>query len=84
MSQDIQRIEAALEIAGDGHNLAVDADGRFALGQAIEYGQAMKPFALRWYEEAGDPLDYDLNSQLAKVYRGPIAAGENLFSRQDV
>jgi L-alanine-DL-glutamate epimerase-like enolase superfamily enzyme len=45
MSQGIQRIEAALEIAGDGQNLAVDADGRFALGQAIEYGQAMEPFA---------------------------------------
>ena len=84
MSEDIQRIEAALEIAGAGHNLAVDANGRFDLVQAIEYGQAMEPYALRWYEEAGDPLDYDLNSQLANVYKGPLATGENLFSRQDV
>lgn len=84
MSEDLRRIEAALAIAGEGHNLAVDANGRFDLAQAIEYGQAMESYSLRWYEEAGDPLDYDLNSQLAKVYSGPLATGENLFSRQDV
>ena len=84
MAQDIQRIESALSIAGAGTNLAVDANGRFALDQAIEYGQVMEPYALRWYEEAGDPLDYDLNRQLADVYKGPLATGENLFSRQDV
>jgi len=43
MAQDIQRIESALSIAGAGTNLAVDANGRFALDQAIEYGQAMEP-----------------------------------------
>ena len=84
LSEDIRRIEAALEIAGEGHNLAVDANGRFDLIQATAYGQAMAPYKLRWYEEAGDPLDYDLNSQLASVYSGPLATGENLFSRQDV
>jgi len=84
MAEDIQRIESALSIAGAGTNLAVDANGRFGLDQAIEYGQAMQPYALRWYEEAGDPLDYDLNRQLADAYTGPLATGENLFSRQDV
>lgn len=84
MSEDLRRIEAALAIAGEGQNLAVDANGRFDLAQAIEYGKAMESYSLRWYEEAGDPLDYDLNSQLAKVYSGPLATGENLFSRQDV
>jgi L-alanine-DL-glutamate epimerase-like enolase superfamily enzyme len=84
MAEDIQRIESALSIAGAGTNLAVDANGRFGLDQAIAYGQAMQPYALRWYEEAGDPLDYDLNRQLADAYTGPLATGENLFSRQDV
>ncbi len=84
LDQDLQRIESALVIAGAGENLAVDANGRFTLDQAIEYGQAMAPFGLRWYEEAGDPLDYDLNRQLVEAYKGPLATGENLFSRQDV
>lgn len=84
MDQDLKRIESALEIAGAGENLAVDANGRFTLEQAIAYGQAMTPYALRWYEEPGDPLDYHLNRQLADAYEGPLATGENLFSRQDV
>lgn len=84
LNQDLQRIESALVIAGAGENLAVDANGRFTLDQAIEYGQAMASFGLRWYEEAGDPLDYDLNRQLVEAYKGPLATGENLFSRQDV
>jgi L-alanine-DL-glutamate epimerase-like enolase superfamily enzyme len=38
---------------------------------------------LFWYEEAGDPLDYALQSELSKRYPLPMATGENLFSHQD-
>jgi D(-)-tartrate dehydratase len=34
-------------------------------------------------DEAGDPLDYDLQAKLAPHYPGPMATGENLFSVQD-
>ena len=84
MKQDLLRIEAALDIAGEGINLAVDANGRFDLKQAVEYGKAMQPFKLRWYEEPGDPLDFDLNRRLALEYDAALATGENLFSQQDV
>jgi L-alanine-DL-glutamate epimerase-like enolase superfamily enzyme len=80
---DLQRIEAALEIAGDGARLAVDANGRFDLAEAIRYGGAMQFLGLRWFEEAGDPLDYALSRALAEVYDGPLATGENLFSAAD-
>ena len=82
LGEDIARIEAALEIVGEG-NLAVDANGRFDLETAIAYGEAMKPYNLFWYEEAGDPLDYALQAELANHYDRPMATGENLFSRQD-
>ena len=36
-----------------------------------------------WYEEAGDPLDYALQAELANHYDGPMATGENLFSTLD-
>lgn len=84
MAQDMRRIEVALAVAGEGSNLAVDANGRFDLKQAVEYGHAMTAFGLRWYEEAGDPLDFDLNRHLAMQYPGALATGENLFSLQDV
>ena len=84
LAEDMQRIERALTIAGAGQKLAVDANGRFSLDQAIAYGEAMQGYDLLWYEEAGDPLDFELNALLAKEYKGALATGENLFSRQDV
>lgn len=84
LNTDLRRIDAALEVAGDGARLAVDANGRFDLSQALAYGRALQPYGLMWFEEAGDPLDYELNSRLAEVYSGPIATGENLFSSMDV
>jgi L-alanine-DL-glutamate epimerase-like enolase superfamily enzyme len=84
LAEDMARIERALTIAGTGKKLAVDANGRFSLGQAIAYGEAMQGYDLLWYEEAGDPLDFELNALLAKEYKGALATGENLFSRQDV
>lgn len=84
LDADRRRIESALKIAGSGSNLAVDANGRFTLQQALDYGKALEPYQLLWFEEAGDPLDYELNSALAASYRGALATGENLFSRQDV
>jgi len=83
LDDDIRRIEAALEVVGDGRNLAVDVNGRFDLDTAIQYADALKPYNLFWYEEVGDPLDYALNAEIAKHYPLPMATGENLFSHQD-
>ena len=83
LADDLRRIEAVLAVAGAGSNLAVDANGRFDRAQALEYGRALAPYGLRWYEEAGDPLDFALQADLAAVYDPPLATGENLFSHQD-
>lgn len=81
---DIRRIEAVLEIVGTGDNLAVDANGRYDLETAIAFGNAAAPYKLCWFEEPGDPLDFELNAELSKHYDLPIATAENLFSAQDV
>jgi L-alanine-DL-glutamate epimerase-like enolase superfamily enzyme len=83
LAEDLKRIDAALEVVGEPKNLAVDANGRFDLDTAIEYAKALNPLGLFWYEEAGDPLDYQLQSVLAGYYDGTMATGENLFSHQD-
>ena len=83
LEDDLRRIEAVLDVVGSGEHLAVDANGRFDLATAITYGEALSPYGLRWYEEAGDPLDYALQAELAHHYDGPMATGENLFSMQD-
>ncbi|MEN9774047.1 MAG: hypothetical protein RL322_1117 [Pseudomonadota bacterium] len=83
LSEDCERIEAVLQMLGPGQSLAVDANGRFDLQTAIDYGRALAQYPLFWYEEAGDPLDYELQARLGEVYPGSMATGENLFSMQD-
>lgn len=84
LTDDVKRIEAAADELGSAANLAVDANGRFTLEQAIAFGKAIEPLKLAWFEEPGDPLDYHLNSELIQNYSGAIATGENLFSHQDM
>ena len=83
LAADIQRIEAVLKMLKRPDQLAVDANGRFNLAQAIEYARELEPYRLLWYEEPGDPLDYALQAELSKFYSAPMATGENLFSLQD-
>ena len=83
LAEDCRRIEAVLKLLGPGQRLAVDANGRFDLQMAIAYAKALSQYDLFWFEEAGDPLDYDLQAELANHYAGPMATGENLFSMQD-
>lgn len=91
LKEDIARIEAVCALLAEtdpgtdpGSRLAVDANGRFDLQTAIAYANAMRSMGLFWYEEAGDPLDYALQSMLSEFYPHPMATGENLFSYQDV
>jgi D(-)-tartrate dehydratase len=83
ISEDRQRIAAVFNEIGSDAQLAVDANGRFNLETAIEYAKMLREFPLFWYEEAGDPLDFALQSALAEFYPAAMATGENIFSHQD-
>ena len=83
IDEDQRRIDAVLAEIGDQAQLAVDANGRFDLETAIAYAKMLRNYPLFWYEEIGDPLDYQLQAAMAEFYPGPMATGENLFSHQD-
>jgi L-alanine-DL-glutamate epimerase-like enolase superfamily enzyme len=83
LGDDLKRIDAVVEVVGSPRKVAVDANGRFDLQTAMAYAKALTPYSLFWYEEAGDPLDFELQAELAGYYEGSIATGENLFSMQD-
>jgi D(-)-tartrate dehydratase len=83
LGADLARIEEVLNVVGTGSALAVDANGRLSLDQALAYAEALAPLQLRWYEEPGDPLDFELLRRVAEAYPAPIATGENLFSAAD-
>ena len=79
----VRRIEAVLRSSGTGRIFASMSTAVLILTTAVAFGKAITPYNLRWYEEAGDPLDYALQAELSDHYRGAMATGENLFSMQD-
>ena len=83
LAEDRRRIEAVLGVLGPGDRLAVDANGRFDLPTALAYADALDAYNLFWFEEPGDPLDFELQRAVADACGGPMATGENLFSMQD-
>jgi len=83
LEEDLRRIEAVLEVVKSGDRLAVDANGRFDPETAFAYAEALVPYRLFWFEEAGDPLDFTLQAELGRRYPLALATGENLFSHQD-
>lgn len=83
LAEDMKRVHEALSVAGGGEHLMVDANGRFDLPTALAYAKELKPLGLRWFEEIGDPLDYQLNREVIEAYGGAVATGENLFSAID-
>jgi L-alanine-DL-glutamate epimerase-like enolase superfamily enzyme len=82
LAEDLRRLEAVLEVV-PADRLAVDANGRFELAEALAYAEALAPYGLRWYEEPGYPLDFDLHAEVARNYAQPLATGENLLSMWD-
>jgi D(-)-tartrate dehydratase len=82
--EDCRRIEAVLKVLRSEHRLAVDANGKFDRATALVYARALKPFGLKWFEEPCHPLDYALYAEIAAAYDAPLAAGENLYSTEDV
>ncbi|MGH8869077.1 MAG: enolase C-terminal domain-like protein [Actinomycetes bacterium] len=81
---DLKRIEGVLHVLPPRCRLAVDANGRFDLTTAVDYGRALGDYDLLWYEEPCDPLDFRGHAVLAEHHAGTIATGENLFSAPDV
>jgi D(-)-tartrate dehydratase len=83
LPEDRRRVEAVIQEVGDASRVAVDANGRFELDRALEYAAALAEYGLWWYEEPGDPLDFELLRRVAEAYPGALATGENLFSLAD-
>jgi L-alanine-DL-glutamate epimerase-like enolase superfamily enzyme len=83
LDEDLRRIDAVLSVLRNGQKLCVDGNGRFDLDTAIAYAKALSQYDLFWYEEPGDPLDFELQAVLRSYYKKPMATGENLFSMQD-
>lgn len=80
---DRTRIEAALDAAGEGGRIAVDANAALDRESGLRMAAMLAEYDLSWFEEPCDPLDFELTREIAETYPGPLATGENLFSAAD-
>ena len=83
LKEDLKRIETVLALLPNGGHLAVDAIYRYDRVSGLEAATALEPYALRWFEDICDPLDFETLAAIADTYDPPIAAGEALFSVAD-
>ena len=83
ISEDLRRIDAALDAMGGDGALAVDCNGVMSLSDAETFIAAVADRDLAWVEEPVDPLDFEAHKTLAAASPLPLATGENLFSAAD-
>lgn len=83
LDEDRRRIESILKLLPPGGALAVDANGRFDEKTALDYAEALNQYELKWYEEPGDPLDFEILKSVCSASKNSVATGENLFSEAD-
>ena len=83
ISQDLRRIDAALDIIGDNNALAVDCNGVMSQSHAEAFIAAVADRNLAWVEEPVDPLDFEAHNAIAAGSPLPLATGENIFSAAD-
>jgi L-alanine-DL-glutamate epimerase-like enolase superfamily enzyme len=84
LAADLERVEAVKSVLPRGGELAVDANCKFSRDEALAYARGLKQFALRWFEEPCDPLDFALLAEIVAHYDPPLGSGECLYSTQDV
>lgn len=81
-ADDIRRLRAAREVCGDGFPIAVDANQRWGVAEAIEWIKDLAEFDPDWVEEPTSPDDIMGHAEIARAV-APIrvSTGEHMSSR---
>ncbi|MBO0903750.1 mandelate racemase/muconate lactonizing enzyme family protein [Jiella sp. MQZ13P-4] len=83
IDRDIARAGAVREAVGTDVTLMADANSLYAPGDAARAADALADLGFAWLEEPFMPLERRRMADLAARARLPLAAGENLFARQE-
>lgn len=81
LDRDLHRLRLARDALGPATGLAVDANQRWEVGEAIEAIGAMSAFDLTWVEEPCSPDDVLGHRAVADAVEVPIATGEHCANR---
>ncbi|MFP6899982.1 MAG: mandelate racemase/muconate lactonizing enzyme family protein, partial [Opitutales bacterium] len=78
--EDLQRVQAVRKGIGPNARLMVDANAKWDLPTAIEWGPRFAEFDLTWFEEPLWHDDVAGHARLAKTIETPLALGELLYN----
>ncbi|WP_237195823.1 enolase C-terminal domain-like protein [Rothia nasimurium] len=82
LEDDVRRLGIARKTCGEGYPIAIDANQRWDVADAIEWIEALKPFDLAWVEEPTSPDDVLAHAAIAEAIAPvPVATGEHCQSR---
>ena len=80
--EDVRRLALAREVVGPDIRIAVDANQRWDVPDAIAWIERLKPFDLAWVEEPTSPDDVLGHATIARAIAPvPVATGEHLANR---
>ena len=82
LEDDIRRMRIAREVCGPEFPIAIDANQRWDVAEAVRWISALAPYRPHWVEEPTSPDDILGHASIAKqVAPIPIATGEHVANR---
>ncbi|MGD9997132.1 MAG: enolase C-terminal domain-like protein [Ilumatobacteraceae bacterium] len=82
LDDDVRRLRLVRETVGPGIDLAIDANQRWDVGEAIEWVRRLAPEGIRWVEEPTSPDDVLGLATIAQAVAPiPVASGEHVANR---
>lgn len=82
VSDDVRRLRTARAAVGPEIKIAVDANQRWDVDEAIEWVRALEPFDIAWVEEPTSPDDVLGHAAIARgISPIPVATGEHVHNR---
>ncbi|WP_214406815.1 enolase C-terminal domain-like protein [Pseudonocardia lacus] len=82
LADDVRRLELARAAVGPGVRIAVDANQRWDVADAIAWVTELAPFDIAWVEEPTSPDDVLGHAAIARgIAPIPVATGEHMANR---
>ncbi|MGP4115239.1 enolase C-terminal domain-like protein [Streptomyces sp. 4N509B] len=82
LDDDLRRLALAREVCGPDIRIAVDANQRWDVADAVRWIEALRPHDLAWVEEPTSPDDVLGHAAIARAVAPiPVATGEHCASR---
>jgi L-alanine-DL-glutamate epimerase-like enolase superfamily enzyme len=82
VAEDVERVRAVRECAGDGASILLDANQAYDVPRAIAAARAFEPYGIGWFEEPVHWYDSVFGlGQVSQAIRTPTASGESELHR---